>query len=181
LARQRRVRVSLRSLSQRGEGFAPLCREVNQACLPPFCGGSRSEEARPPAFDLKPASFVNYLENHDQIANSAYGLRLHEQTSAGRYKAITALLLLMPGTPLIFQGQEYGAAYCFDRAVGKDSRSGTRRRVSPGTHAAIQACRDRPARSQDQLAGRDHPRSGSIHHYAQHTRRGCRPSACNGR
>src|SRR5207244_3793539 len=50
---------------------------------------------------------------HDQIANSAYGSRLHELTTAGRYKAITALLLLIPGTPLLFQGQEYGASTPF--------------------------------------------------------------------
>ena len=66
-----------------------------------------------PAFGVKAASFVNYIQNHDQIANSAYGLRLHELTTAGRYKAITALLLLMPGTPMLFQGQEYGASAPF--------------------------------------------------------------------
>jgi maltooligosyltrehalose trehalohydrolase len=65
------------------------------------------------AFGLGPACFVNYLENHDQIANSAYGARVHELTTHGRYKALTALLLLMPGTPLLFQGQEYGASTPF--------------------------------------------------------------------
>ncbi len=65
------------------------------------------------AFGLKSPSFVNYLQNHDQIANSAYGSRLHVLTSAGRLKAITALLLLMPGTPLLFQGQEFGASTPF--------------------------------------------------------------------
>ena len=66
-----------------------------------------------PSFAVKAACFVNYVQNHDQIANSAYGLRLHELTTAGRYKAITALLLLMPGTPLLFQGQEYMASTPF--------------------------------------------------------------------
>jgi maltooligosyltrehalose trehalohydrolase len=66
-----------------------------------------------PAFVLNASCFVNYIQNHDQIANSAYGSRLHELTSPGRYKAITALLLLMPGTPLLFQGQEYAASAPF--------------------------------------------------------------------
>lgn len=66
-----------------------------------------------PAFELDGRSFVNYLQNHDQIANSAYGSRLNELTTAGRYKAITALLLLLPGTPMLFQGQEYGATTPF--------------------------------------------------------------------
>ena len=56
---------------------------------------------------------MNYIQNHDQVANSAYGSRLHEVTGPGRYRAITALLLLMPGTPLLFQGQEYGASTPF--------------------------------------------------------------------
>jgi maltooligosyltrehalose trehalohydrolase len=35
------------------------------------------------------------------------------QTSPGRYRAITALMLLMPGTPMLFQGQEFGASAPF--------------------------------------------------------------------
>jgi maltooligosyltrehalose trehalohydrolase len=62
---------------------------------------------------VPPAAFVNYLENHDQIANSGDGSRLHARTSPGRYRAMTALLLLLPGTPLLFQGQEFGASAPF--------------------------------------------------------------------
>jgi len=72
-----------------------------------------NKRGSPAFFRLRPASFVNYIQNHDQIANSAYGSRLHEVTSPGRYRAMTALLLLMPGTPLLFQGQEYGASTPF--------------------------------------------------------------------
>jgi maltooligosyltrehalose trehalohydrolase len=66
-----------------------------------------------PAFGLKPATFVNYLENHDQISNSGYGLRVHQLSSPGAYRAMTALLLLMPGTPMLFQGQEFAASTPF--------------------------------------------------------------------
>lgn len=66
-----------------------------------------------PTRGLRPAQFVNYIENHDQIANSALGVRLHELTGLGRYRAISALLLLAPGTPLIFQGQEFAASAPF--------------------------------------------------------------------
>lgn len=59
------------------------------------------------ALGLKPASFVTFLENHDQVANSAHGARIHKLTSPGRYKAMSALYLLMPGTPMLFQGQEF--------------------------------------------------------------------------
>jgi maltooligosyltrehalose trehalohydrolase len=66
-----------------------------------------------PALDLSAEHFVLYLQNHDQIANSARGLRLHQLTSPGRARALTALLLLAPGTPMLFQGQEFGASSPF--------------------------------------------------------------------
>jgi hypothetical protein len=40
------------------------------------------------------------------IANSARGLRRHRPTSPGRFKALTAVMVLGPGTPMRFQGQE---------------------------------------------------------------------------
>ena len=66
-----------------------------------------------PAFGIAPDVFVCCLENHDQIANTGTGERLRFQTSPGRYRAMTALLLLGPWTPLVFQGQEFGASSPF--------------------------------------------------------------------
>jgi maltooligosyltrehalose trehalohydrolase len=66
-----------------------------------------------PALDLVPEQFVLFIQNHDQIANSASGQRCHQVTSPGRYRAITALLLLAPGTPMLFQGQEFAATSPF--------------------------------------------------------------------
>ncbi|MFO0907491.1 MAG: malto-oligosyltrehalose trehalohydrolase [Isosphaeraceae bacterium] len=62
-----------------------------------------------PARGLQPAVFVNYLENHDQVANSLRGERLHRLTNPALYRAVTALLLLAPGTPMLFQGQEFAS------------------------------------------------------------------------
>ena len=66
-----------------------------------------------PALDLRAEQFVLYLQNHDQVANSARGLRLHQTTSPGLSRALTALLLLAPGTPMLFQGQEFNASTPF--------------------------------------------------------------------
>jgi maltooligosyltrehalose trehalohydrolase len=63
-----------------------------------------------PALDARPAQFVHYLENHDQVANSARGRRRAEQGHPGDWRALTALLLLGPETPLLFQGQELDGA-----------------------------------------------------------------------
>lgn len=66
-----------------------------------------------PTAGLHPSNFVTFIQNHDQIANSLRGLRLHQITNPGRYKALTALLLLGPGTPMFFQGQEFAASTPF--------------------------------------------------------------------
>ena len=58
-------------------------------------------------------AFVTYIENHDQVANSGDGARVRFHGSPGRHRAITALMLLMPGTPMLFQGQEFGATSRF--------------------------------------------------------------------
>ena len=66
-----------------------------------------------PTFGLPPAAFIAFTENHDQISNSAFGERIRCLTSAGKYRAMTALLLLGPWTPMLFQGQEFGATTSF--------------------------------------------------------------------
>jgi maltooligosyltrehalose trehalohydrolase len=65
------------------------------------------------ALDQSPARFVTFIQNHDQVANSGRGLRCHLLTSPGRYRAMTALFLLAPGTPMLFQGQEFAASSPF--------------------------------------------------------------------
>ena len=66
-----------------------------------------------PALDLPASAFVIFLENHDQVANSAFGKRLHQLSSPSRYRALTALMLLTPATPLLFQGQEFASSAPF--------------------------------------------------------------------
>ncbi|MFN2565521.1 MAG: malto-oligosyltrehalose trehalohydrolase [Gemmatimonadaceae bacterium] len=66
-----------------------------------------------PTFGIAPARFVNFIENHDQLANSAVGARTTSLTSPGRHRAMTALLLLGPQTPMLFQGQEFAASTPF--------------------------------------------------------------------
>ena len=83
-----------------------------------------------PTYGLPPEVFVNFIQNHDQIANSARGLRAHQLTSPGRFRAMTALMLLVPGTPMLFQGQEFAASSPFlyfadhTEELGKQVRAG---------------------------------------------------------
>jgi maltooligosyltrehalose trehalohydrolase len=66
-----------------------------------------------PCFDIPAMQFVTFLQNHDQVGNSPRGKRIHELTSPGRHRALTALWALAPGTPLIFQGQEFSSSAPF--------------------------------------------------------------------
>jgi maltooligosyltrehalose trehalohydrolase len=62
---------------------------------------------------VEPWRFVNYLETHDQVANTGGGKRLSLSAHPGRLRALTAYLLLGPGTPMLFQGQEFASAAPF--------------------------------------------------------------------
>src|SRR5438552_7060031 len=83
-----------------------------------------------PTFGIPPETFVAFIENHDQISNNPRGQRLRFQTSPGCYRAVTALLLLGPWTPMLFQGQEFGASspFVFFTDVGdSDTREAIRK------------------------------------------------------
>ena len=83
-----------------------------------------------PTFRVKPAAFISYIQNHDQIANTLRGRRCHELTSPGNYRAMTSLWLLMPQTPMLFQGQEFAASTPFlyftdlGESIAKSVRTG---------------------------------------------------------
>jgi maltooligosyltrehalose trehalohydrolase len=74
------------------------------------------------ALGAPPEAFVAFVENHDQVSNTLAGQRVRFETSPGRYRAMTALLLLGPWTPLLFQGQEFGAStpFLYFSDVGDD-------------------------------------------------------------
>jgi maltooligosyltrehalose trehalohydrolase len=57
---------------------------------------------------------VHFIQNHDQVGNTFIGHRLHQFSPPSRYRAITALLLLGPQTPLLFMGQEFLSSRRFE-------------------------------------------------------------------
>jgi len=56
---------------------------------------------------------VFYLQNHDQLANTLRGERLHLLAGAPRMRALTTFFLLLPQTPMLFMGQEFFASAPF--------------------------------------------------------------------
>ncbi len=89
------------------------------------CKWMKKKRCGTPSAGIEPAAFVLFIQNHDQVANSPRGLRVHALTSPGVCRAVTALMLLAPGTPMLFQGQEFAASspflYFADHTAGLGS------------------------------------------------------------
>ncbi|MGH8190798.1 MAG: malto-oligosyltrehalose trehalohydrolase, partial [Rhodanobacteraceae bacterium] len=62
---------------------------------------------------LPPLAFVDFLQNHDQIGNRAFGERLSQLADANAVETLTAIWLLAPTVPLFFMGQEWAARQPF--------------------------------------------------------------------
>jgi maltooligosyltrehalose trehalohydrolase len=67
---------------------------------------------RPPK-GVAPEQLVVCSQNHDQIGNRARGERLSMLVGVPQLKALSALTLLAPFVPLLFQGEEWGASTPF--------------------------------------------------------------------
>jgi maltooligosyltrehalose trehalohydrolase len=82
-----------------------------------FYEGQRSdhlgEPRGTPAEGIAPPRFVHCIQNHDQVGNRAMGDRLTESVQPDLYRALSALLLLSPYTPLLWMGQEWAATTPF--------------------------------------------------------------------
>jgi maltooligosyltrehalose trehalohydrolase len=62
---------------------------------------------------LKPEQFIYCISNHDQVGNRAFGERLGHVVSPAAYRAASALICLVPYTPMLFMGQEWAASTPF--------------------------------------------------------------------
>lgn len=61
-----------------------------------------------PSQHLPPVRMVNFLQNHDQIGNRAFGERLTTLCAPEALRAGVALTLLAPAIPLLYMGEEWG-------------------------------------------------------------------------
>jgi len=69
-------------------------------------------------------SFVTFLQDHDQVGNRAAGDRIHHGITPGQHAAASALILLGPGTPMLFQGEEWAASTPFTYFTDHDEELG---------------------------------------------------------
>ncbi|MEH6717639.1 MAG: malto-oligosyltrehalose trehalohydrolase [Aurantimonas endophytica] len=77
--------------------------------------GHRERNVGEPSGHLPPTAFVNFIQNHDQIGNRAFGDRLTDLGSRRTVECLQAILLLSPQIPLMFMGEEFGDPdpFCF--------------------------------------------------------------------
>ncbi|MXN47254.1 malto-oligosyltrehalose trehalohydrolase [Shinella kummerowiae] len=100
-----------------GEGkghYAPFADNagtvLREAAAMGFVQADRTQDRIGPAPQdrLPPQVNVNFLHNHDQIGNRAFGERLSVLADPMLLNVMTALLLLAPPIPMLFMGEEYG-------------------------------------------------------------------------
>lgn len=108
-------------------------------------GAARGE----PSAHLPPEAFVNFLQNHDQTGNRAFGERLTALAPPEAVETLTTVLLLSPMIPLIFMGEEWGETrpfqfFCdFHGDLAEAVRQGRRREFARWRQFADEAVRAR--------------------------------------
>ena len=111
----------------------------------PYSGKKRGE----PSAHLPPPAFIAFLQNHDQIGNRAFGDRLNNGLDERTVRALSSIVLLLPQTPMLFMGEEYGARqpfpfFCdFAGDLGKAIQQGRRQEFSKFPEFSDDAQRDR--------------------------------------
>jgi maltooligosyltrehalose trehalohydrolase len=98
-----------------------------------------------PSGAIAPERLVCFAQNHDHIGNRPLGDRLVSMLSLAQIQLVTALVLLSPGVPLLFMGEEYGDPAPFpyfidhgDPALVEAVREGrTREFADIGTAVAV--------------------------------------------
>lgn len=88
---------------------------LREATARGFVHADRSKDRTGPAPQdrLPPEVNVNFLQNHDQIGNRAFGDRLSTLADPGLVNVMTALMMLTPAVPMLFMGEEYGESRPF--------------------------------------------------------------------
>ena len=102
-----------------------------------------------PSAHLPSTAFVGFVQNHDQVGNRAFGERITALASPDAVRAAAAVLLLNPQVPMLFMGEEIGAAtpfpfFCdFGPDLARAVTEGRRREFARFARFADEAARER--------------------------------------
>jgi maltooligosyltrehalose trehalohydrolase len=109
--------------------------------------GHRKRGRGEPTASLTSLAFVNFLQNHDQVGNRAFGERLIQLADPHALRALSAVLLLAPSIPLLFMGEEHAAPepflffVDFPHELAQAVRTGRRRELAGFPGFDQQDCR----------------------------------------
>ena len=85
---------------------------------------------------VPPNAFVSFLQSHDLVGNRIFGERVSSLLAPPVVRALTAVALLLPQTPMLFMGEEWGAStpfpfFCdFHGDLGKAVQKGRCEQIS---------------------------------------------------
>ena len=88
------------------------------------------------AVHVPPTAFVAFLQSHDLVGNRIFGERIHELASPEAIRAMASIYLLLPQTPMLFMGEEWGATsrfpyFCdYKGQLATDVREGRRKQFA---------------------------------------------------
>jgi malto-oligosyltrehalose trehalohydrolase len=116
--------------------------------------GERSQfrGARPrgePSGELPATAFVSFVQNHDQVGNHPFGLRIATRAEEAALHAAITIVLLAPQIPLLFMGEEWAgltpfAFFCdFEPGLRDAVREGRRREFAHFAEFQDEAARQR--------------------------------------
>jgi maltooligosyltrehalose trehalohydrolase len=117
-----------------------------------FQGETMQAIGRPrgqPSAHLPPGAFVDFVQNHDQIGNRAFGDRVTTLASPEAVCAALTVVLLGPHVPMLFMGEEWGARqpflfFCdFQEPLADAVRQGRRREFAGFAAFGDEAARER--------------------------------------
>jgi maltooligosyltrehalose trehalohydrolase len=116
-----------------------LARVMNEgfALQGEYCAYRGRRHGAPSGF-LEPERFVVFAQNHDQIGNRPRGERLSSLVDFDRQRLAAAVVLLAPGVPLLFMGEEYGETAPFPYFVDHRDEA-LNRAVQEGRAAEMRA------------------------------------------
>ena len=72
--------------------------------------GFRGHSHGRPISNLSMHRFVNFLQNHDQVGNRAFGERIHHLLGVEKTKIGLGIVLTAPMIPMLFMGEEFAAS-----------------------------------------------------------------------
>ncbi len=109
---------------------------LSHAIAEGFILAAEDREARgegdSPRCPVPPTAFVSFVQTHDLIGNRIAGERIHSLIPHANARAVMALLLLVPQTPMLFMGDEFASTspfpyFCdFRGKLGEDVSKGRR-------------------------------------------------------